>query len=38
MVKEVTQPARTEGPDDKSVGHVMEPAEGLVGYQACENC
>jgi hypothetical protein len=38
VVKEVTRPVRTAGPDGKSVNHVMEPAEGLVGYQACQNC
>jgi hypothetical protein len=31
VVKEVLQPVGTMGPDDESVVHIMEPAEGLMG-------
>jgi hypothetical protein len=31
VVKEVPQPVRTLEPDDESVIHVMEPAEGFMG-------
>jgi hypothetical protein len=34
VVIEVLQPVGTMGPDDETVIHIMEPAEGLMGCAA----